>query len=92
MQVTDAQLVAYPFTGTRNPNAANHIHCKTPKWTLDGTEAETATLEVSLNGQNYLSGQPFTFRRDLILHRDNPMAGPLRTASNVNLVGQGYRL
>jgi len=56
MEVTDAQIVTYPFTGTRNPNTADHIHCKTPKWTLDGTDPETATLEVSLNGQNYLPG------------------------------------
>jgi hypothetical protein len=47
---------------------------------------------VSLNGQNYVGNEVFTFRRELIVHRDVAMAGPLRTSSNVNLVGQGYRM
>tara|TARA_B110000285_G_C14718599_1_gene421089 strand:+ start:100 stop:420 length:321 start_codon:yes stop_codon:yes gene_type:complete len=87
VEITDAQIVTYPFTGARTPNTANHIHCKSPRWSLDGSEPETATLEVSLNGQQYVPGRPFTFRRDLILHRDVPMAGPQRSPSQVDLVG-----
>lgn len=31
----EAQLVAYPFTQTRDVNLINTIHCKSPRWDLD---------------------------------------------------------
>jgi len=91
-QTTEGQLVVYPFSNNRDPNRINSIHCKTPKWKLDGESAEEATLDVSVNGQNYFGGAPFTFTRELKLNRDVPMAGPNGDPSPVHLIGQGYRL
>jgi hypothetical protein len=66
------------LSGTRDPSKLKYIHCKSPKWTLDGNDAEKSTLSVSINGQNYIGGLDFTFTKDLILHRDIPMAGPVK--------------
>jgi hypothetical protein len=45
-----------------------------------------------LNGQNFVYGLDFTFRRPLHIHRDVAMAGPKGKASMVKAIGQGYRL
>jgi len=94
VQTTEGQLVGYPFSSNRDPNGINSIHCKTPRWRLDGESAEQATLDVSLNGQNYFGNFAFTFARELRLHRDVPMAGPNDSTNKtrIRLVGQGYRL
>jgi hypothetical protein len=92
VEVTTAQLVRYPFTTSRDPALINSFHCKSPKWRLDGVDAERATLEVSVNGQNYVGAIDFQFLRPLRIHRDVPMAGPQRHATNVRSIGQGYRL
>ena len=76
--VTDGIIIAYPFTGSQDPSLANTIHCKSPRWIGAGQDPEKATLDVSVNGQNYVGNQDFTFLRDLIIHRDIPMAGPER--------------
>jgi len=89
---TGGQLVAYPFTGSKNASLINSVHCKTPRWQLDGEQAESVTLSVSLNGQNYVGSLDFTFLRDLKVHRDVPMSGPQHNQSPVRLIGQGYRL
>lgn len=91
VQITDAQIITYPFTGVRDPTRANSIHCKSPRWQLDAEEAEKATLDVSLNGQNYGGNLEFTFLRSLRIHRDVPMSGPVVHASSVKLIGQGFR-
>ena len=54
VMTTEAQIITYPFTGFRDPKKANSIHCKTPKWDIENEEQEKASLEVSLNGQNYI--------------------------------------
>jgi hypothetical protein len=36
--VEEAQLVAYPFTQSRDPNLINTVHCKTPRWELEPNE------------------------------------------------------
>ena len=42
--------MTYPLSGSRDANKLNTIHCKSPKWALDGNEAEKTVLSVSLNG------------------------------------------
>jgi hypothetical protein len=74
MAETNGILIDYPITGSRLPANLDTIHCKTPRWSLDGNE-ETSNLEVSLNGQNYFHVSDFTFRHPLVLDRDVPMAG-----------------
>jgi hypothetical protein len=90
--ISEAQLLHYPFTASRDPEQINAFHCKSPKWQLDAEEAEKATLDLSLNGQNFVGGLDFTFGRILKIHRDIPMSGPKNHASQVRAIGQGYRL
>jgi hypothetical protein len=81
------RIVQYPFTADRNIQTANAIHCRTPAWILDGEEPEKATLDVSLNGQNYLGNVEFTFLRKLLVHRDVPMSGPYTHSTQLKLLG-----
>lgn len=76
VQITEGQIIAYPFSGAHDASQANSIHCKSPRWQLDGDEPEKAVLDVSVNGQNYIGSLEFSFLRDLKIHRDVPMAGP----------------
>lgn len=70
----EAQLVAYPFTQSRDPNLINTIHCKTPRWQLDADQAEQAQLDVSLNGQQWFGNYAFTFTKEMHVHRDIPLS------------------
>lgn len=90
--VTEAQLVAYPFTNNRDANAINTLHCKSPRWKLQNDQSEQAVLDVSINGQQYFGNFPFTFTKELRLHRDVPMSGPNDGVNKtmVSLVGQGF--
>lgn len=89
---TDAQITTYPFTAVHDATQANSIHCKSPRWQLDGPAAEKATLDISMNGQNYGGNLEFTFLSALKIDRDVPMAGPQHHPSETKLIGQGYRL
>jgi hypothetical protein len=33
---SDAVLIAYPMSGSQEPNELNTFHCKSPKWDLNG--------------------------------------------------------
>lgn len=46
----DGVLITYPLSGSQDPSGLNTIHCKTPKWTINGQETEQAKLDVSING------------------------------------------
>lgn len=92
VQVVDGVLITYPLSGSQDPSDLNTIHCKSPKWSHSSQDAEQAKLDVSINGQNYFGSLDFTFTRELILHRDVPMAGPQRKETNVKLVGQGFKM
>jgi hypothetical protein len=53
---------------------------------------EQATLDVSLNGQQWFGNYAFSFTREMKVHRDVPMAGVNYNGSAVDVIGQGYRL
>jgi hypothetical protein len=86
VKVTEGLLTSYPFSGSKDAKI-DHIHCKTPIWKLDTEDSEKASLDVSLNGQNYLGAGEFIFLRALKLHRDSPMSGPQNKATPVDLIG-----
>ena len=65
----------------------NQIRCRTPKW---GT-ADTASLGVSVNGQNYIGDFEFKFVGDLQIYRIAPLAGPIGGSTKVKLYGAGFR-
>jgi hypothetical protein len=74
---SDGLITAYPFEIKTTPENANTIHCKSPRWSLDGESGEKATLDISINGQNFAGNFEFTFTPPLILYRDAPMSGPV---------------
>ena len=63
MLVTPAVMETKPI-GSKG-GKPNQIRCRTPKW---GT-ADTADLEVSVNGYDYLGKTEFKFVGDLELYR-----------------------
>ena len=85
-------LITYPLSGSQDASDLNTLHCKSPRWTLSGSDQEQAKLDVSINGQNYFGAIDFTFTRDLVLHRDIPMSGPQRKDTDVELIGQGFKM
>jgi hypothetical protein len=86
--IEEGQLIAYPFTNNRDISLINTIHCKSPKWNLDKDEAEAAQLDVSLNSQQWLGNYPFTFDREIHMHRDIPMASAnIENATSVKFLG-----
>ena len=62
------------------------MRCNNPTWPL----SEQVTLDISVNGQEYSGGFPFTFYDNLDLYRIAPMAGPNEGNTRVKLFGSGF--
>lgn len=62
------------------------IRCNNPTWPV----AEQVTLDVSVNGQDYSGGFPFTFYESIDVYRIAPMAGPNGGQTRVKLIGSGF--
>ena len=84
MLVTPAVMETKPI-GSKG-GKPYQIRCRTPKW---GT-ADTADLEVSVNGYDYLGKTEFKFVGDLELYRISPLAGPIGGSTRVKLYGTGF--
>lgn len=63
----------------------NQIRCRTPMW----NKADTAKLEVSVNGQDYFGAQAYTFVEKLTIQRVSPMSGPIGGSTKVNIYASG---
>lgn len=66
----------------------NSIRCLTPVWT---TKTKVVTLDLSVNDYDFSGNIQFQFAPDLILHRVFPMAAPMAKATEVTLIGEGFR-
>lgn len=71
----------------------NAIHCKSPRWKLENPDQdESAQLDFTINGQNYIGSMQFTFTKELRLHRDVPMASINEgNKTLVSLITQGVK-
>lgn len=49
-------------------------------------------MDVTLNGQQWFGSYDFTFTRNLVMHRDVPMAGPNYNSTGIRVLGRGFRL
>ena len=70
VQYTEGKIIAYPFTGNKDPDLVNRVHCKTPRWKLDGEDQEKATLAFSLNGQQFVGGVELLLEKPWLLVSD----------------------
>jgi len=69
-------MVHYPLD-EENAKQYNHIHCKTPKWSLDDKDHEYIKLDIAVNGQDFRGNIDFLITPILKIHRTVPMAGPV---------------
>jgi hypothetical protein len=89
--IVDGKFTYSPMVSALNDyteNTPNILYCKTPIWPLsDSSEYETVKLDMSVNGQFFSGGLEFIFTRNLMLHRDIPMAGTLDGLTQTTLIG-----
>lgn len=82
---TKARMEFYPL-GNEDPSATpSHVKCQSPKWKV----ADTAKLDVSVNGQDFSGDFTYTFFDVLDLYRIVPLAGPNEGKTRVKLYGSG---
>jgi hypothetical protein len=82
---TPAVLEAAPL-GIQQTSEPNQIRCRTPQWGF----ADEASLDVTLNGQDFLGGFSMSFLEPLTVEGIWPRAGPIGGSTNVRLYGRGY--
>jgi hypothetical protein len=64
----------------------DQVRCRTPKW----PQPDTVTLEISVNGQDYLGSYRLHMVEALTTMRISPMSGPIDGATKVSLYGTGF--
>lgn len=83
--VTPAILEATPIGQFEQGNEPDQMRCRTPKW----GRAESADLEVSVNGHDYFGEQTIQFVEPLKIHRISPLSGPIGGSTRVSIFAQG---
>lgn len=83
--VTPAIIEATPIGAFQQGALPDQIRCRTPQW----GRAESARLEVSVNGHDYFGEQSIQFVEPLKIHRISPMAGPIGGSTRVSIYAQG---
>jgi hypothetical protein len=83
--VTPAVMETRPIGAFQSTDKPNQIRCRTPKW---GT-TDTANVEVSVNGHDYLGSFQYQFVGDLQIYKISPLAGPIGGSTKVKLYGTG---
>ena len=64
----------------------DQIRCRTPKW----GSVDTATMDVSVNGQDYTGAFQYSFVDALKIYRISPLSGPIGGQTKVKLFGGGF--
>jgi hypothetical protein len=86
-QVTvPAYMEQSPIGSYKKNQLPDQIRCRTPKWNT----TETITLEVSVNGQDYMGGYQIQIVEPLTIKKISPLAGPIGGATKVKLFGTGF--
>ena len=78
-------MEASPIGQYKDDRVPDQIRCRTPKW----NQTDTANVEVSVNGQDFIGGFQIQFVDRLSVYRISPMAGPIGGATKVKLFGSG---
>lgn len=84
--VTRAVMETNPIGAYLKSKLPDQVRCRTPKW----PQADTAKLEISVNGQDYLGNYQIQMVEALTNLRIAPMAGPIDGATKVTLYGTGF--
>jgi len=86
VKVTKAVMETSPIGQFKKDKLPDQVRCRTPKW--DSTDA--ATLEFSINGQDFLGNFAFNFVDNLEVYKISPLSGPIGGKTMVKLYGNGY--
>lgn len=65
----------------------DQIRCRTPKW----GSVDTAQLEVSVNGQDYIGSYKISIVDQLSIYKISPLSGPIGGETNVKIYGTGFQ-
>jgi len=83
--VTHAVMEANPIGAYGRGTLPDQVRCRTPKW----PQPDTAKLEISVNGQDYLGNYQIQMVEALTNLRISPMSGPIDGDTRVTLYGTG---
>jgi hypothetical protein len=83
--VTEAVMEASPIGSHVLSKLPDQIRCRTPKW----PQPETAKLEISVNGQDYLGNYEVQMVEALANLRIYPLSGPIDGATKITVFGTG---
>lgn len=75
-----------PLGSYLEDNLPTQIRCKTPKWST----FDKINLQISVNGQDYMSSYSINIVEELKNLRIAPMAGPIMGGTNITVWGTGY--
>jgi hypothetical protein len=74
-----------PIGAYRSGQLPDQVRCRTPLW----KQPDTAKLEISVNGQDYLGNYQIQMVEALTNLRISPMSGPIDGDTHVTLYGTG---
>ena len=86
IKVTPAIMESSPIGQYSKTKKPDQIRCRSPRWGA----ADTATLDVSVNGQDYLGSYKYEFVEKLEIYRISPLSGPLTGSTKLKLYGSGF--
>lgn len=72
--------------GGYNNKLPSQLRCVSPKWNT----TETITLEVSVNGQDYMGNYQLNVVDPLRVMKLSPMSGPIGGSTEIKLFGSGF--
>jgi len=84
--VVPAIMESSPIGAYNATAMPDQIRCRTPKW----NRTETITLEVSVNGQDYMGNYQLAIVEPLRIFKISPMSGPIGGHTAVKLYGSGF--
>lgn len=85
-KVTYAMMESIPIGSYRDDEYPTQVRCNTPPW----KSKDKLNLQVSVNGQDYMSTYVIDIVDELKNLRLSPMAGPIMGGSNVTVWGTGF--
>lgn len=85
-KTTYAMMESIPIGSYQDDAYPSQIRCKTPRWNT----FDKMNLQISVNGQDYMSSYSINIVDELKNLRISPMAGPIMGGTNITVWGTGY--
>lgn len=83
--VTLAVMETSPIGQYKKESLPDQIRCRTPLW----TKPDTANVEISVNGHDYVGSFEMTFVDQLQILKIAPLSGPIGGNTHVRIYGNG---